>query len=355
MAIKTGSEFQPFPLFDTENPPKRRFSYTSPPKNNKANISFNTFAASADLSRKDGWLKKRSKNLFHHWQWRYFVLQDKKLYYYRKSTDNQPAFVINFDLVTVDVQVINPTSPSSIIILPLGSKRILELKAKSSQELADWAFALHFHINSSEGKKKDLATLNQKKEFWKFDRISDAQFRQSASTGDILLFRSKNIAAKVQRVLTRSKFDHVAMLLCYSSGKIGLLEATGLDGVGIVFWDDFLMYNWHLLYSRIVYRKLNIERDQKMLDILSDFVDKVKGKGYKITPQKIFKKRENLKPGHEKNFFCSELIASAYKSLGLLPDEVPSCHYWPGHFANEKNIEIIGASLGPQLVVDMNL
>ncbi|CAG9329377.1 unnamed protein product [Blepharisma stoltei] len=355
MASKTGFENQSLPTFRIDDPPRRRYSCPNAPQRSRVNSSFSSFSTSSDLPTKDGWLKKRSKNIFHRWQWRYFVLQNKKLSYFRKKTDIQPAYVINFDLVTVDVQVINPNDPSSLMIVPLGSKRILELKAKTSQELADWALALHFHISVSDGRTKDLVTLNQKKEFWKFDRISDYQFRQSASTGDILLFRSKNIAAKIQRSLTRSKFDHVAMLLCYSSGKIGLLEATGLDGVSIVFWDDFLMYNWNLLYTRIVYRKLNIERSQKVLDILSDFVDKVKGKEYKITAQKLFRKRENLKPGYEKNFFCSELIASAYKSLGLLPDNVPSSHYWPGHFANENKIELVGASLSPELLIDMEL
>jgi len=48
------------------------------------------------------------------------------------------------------------------------------------------------------------------------------------------------VAARLQRSLTRSEYDHVAMLLNYGGGVIGLLEATGIEGVSIVLWDEFL-------------------------------------------------------------------------------------------------------------------
>ena len=46
---------------------------------------------------------------------------------------------------------------------------------------------------------------------------------------------------------------------------------------------------------------------------------------YRLNPAKILRKRfendaENI--SEDKSYFCSELIASAYKCLGLLPKEV---------------------------------
>ena len=38
----------------------------------------------------------------------------------------------------------------------------------------------------------------------------------------------------------------------------------------------------------------------------------------------------------DRKWFCSELVAAAYKCLGLLPEEVPSAHYVPGSFASES-------------------
>lgn len=37
----------------------------------------------------------------------------------------------------------------------------------------------------------------------------------------------------------------------------------------------------------------------------------------------------------DQGFFCSELIAAAYKKLGLLPKDRPACKYWPGNFSTE--------------------
>ena len=46
---------------------------------------------------------------------------------------------------------------------------------------------------------------------------------------------------------------------------------------------------------------------------------------YKLNPSKIFRRKysndaENIK--HDKSFFCSELVASAFKCLGLLPRDI---------------------------------
>ena len=36
-------------------------------------------------------------------------------------------------------------------------------------------------------------------------------------TGDLLLFKTKNTGAKIQRVLTNSEFDHVAMIVKFKN------------------------------------------------------------------------------------------------------------------------------------------
>jgi hypothetical protein len=53
-----------------------------------------------------------------------------------------------------------------------------------------------------------------------------------ADTGDILLFRGKSMACSIQRSFTRSEFDHVALILRYSSGELYLFESTG----NVVIW-----------------------------------------------------------------------------------------------------------------------
>lgn len=45
------------------------------------------------------------------------------------------------------------------------------------------------------------------------DSMSEKQFIQTAETGDVLLFYTKNTGAQLQRFLTNSDFDHVAMVI----------------------------------------------------------------------------------------------------------------------------------------------
>jgi hypothetical protein len=78
---------------------------------------------------------------------------------------------------------------------------------------------------------------------------------------DLLLFKGKNVSAKLQRSFTRSEYDHVALILRYSNGEIYLFEATGKDGVGLCSWQTFMRNKWHLLYEKLVFRHLEINRE----------------------------------------------------------------------------------------------
>ena len=187
----------------------------------------------SELPVKRGWLKKKTRRVIGSRQSRYIVLKDQKFMYYHQETDTAPAGIINFDQITVDVQITNPEKPTEMIIIPLGSKRKFRLRAENPAELTEWALALYQHIESSQGKKSDLVSVSRKVNFWKFDRISEQHFRDVACTGDLLLFRGKSAAAKLQRGFTRSKYEHVAMILRYSSGLIALLEATAMEVIYI--------------------------------------------------------------------------------------------------------------------------
>ncbi len=79
-------------------------------------------------------------------------------------------------------------------------------------------------------------------------RITEKGFLDQAETGDILLFRSKSLGNKLLRTMTRSEFDHIALLLKYTNGKIILFEATGKEGVGLSTWSTFRKNKWDKLY-----------------------------------------------------------------------------------------------------------
>lgn len=124
-----------------------------------------------------------------------------------------------------------------------------------------------------------------------------------------------------------------------SNEKISILESTGAQGVTITSMEDFIKENWSLSYKRIVYRELKINRNRDFINSLEslikvNFKKQVVGKGYAINPFRLFQKySSNDSPSNLKensSFFCSELIASIYKRLGLLQNEISSSQYWPG-------------------------
>lgn len=89
------------------------------------------------------------------------------------------------------------------------------------------------------------------------------------------MFRGKNIASKFQRSFTGSEYDHVALLLRYGNNELVLLEATGKEGVGLCSWTCFMRNRWHLLYKKLVLRHLEMQRTDKMIDVLEKFVKQV--------------------------------------------------------------------------------
>ena len=58
----------------------------------------------------------------------------------------------------------------------------------------------------------------------------------------------------------------------------------------------------------------------------------------------------------KEGFFCSELAASLYKHIGILPKDRSSSSYWPVHFTLNENLQLInGASLGSEMLINFDL
>jgi len=56
------------------------------------------------LPSMEGYMKKKSTNMLQIWQKRYFVLKNKKLYYYKTEEKDLMAGCVDFDLVTVKLE-----------------------------------------------------------------------------------------------------------------------------------------------------------------------------------------------------------------------------------------------------------
>ena len=179
-----------------------------------------------------------------------------------------------------------------------------------------------------------------------------------------MLFRGKNATSRLQRSFTGAHYDHVGLLLKYSDGSIVLFEATGTEGVGLVTWSRFLKNRWNLLYHKLILRHLIYEREEPTFqENVETFVKRYLGNKYSVSPTKLLRAKSIL-PGakgapadKDRTFFCSELVAAAYKDLGFLDPVKASSKYWPGSFAakNRKFKLLDGALLADELLIDFRI
>lgn len=117
-----------------------------------------------------------------------------------------------------------------------------------------------------------------------------------------------------------------------------------------------MAFKWYLLYEKIALRKLDFYRTNQTIGSVDKFMKKTIGKRFKISLNKLMRKKESGKVGKkEETYFCSELIAELYKHVGLLPNNKISSQYWPINFSSAKKLDLLkGASLGNEIIIDFN-
>eukprot|EP01017_Pseudomicrothorax_dubius_P031052 TRINITY_DN3923_c0_g2_i8.p1 TRINITY_DN3923_c0_g2~~TRINITY_DN3923_c0_g2_i8.p1 ORF type:complete len:270 (-),score=51.24 TRINITY_DN3923_c0_g2_i8:114-923(-) len=248
----------------------------------------------------------------------------------------------------------------SFILHPTNFARSFTFRATDNADMLRWFYSISKAIDTSNGFRRSLTNLFSEKKFWKFDRLSIKQLIKTAESGDILLFTSKQTHADMQRIFTGSKYDHVALLIVSNpqheeKRQVYVFEATGGEGVSVTNLMDFKTNKWYLLYTRLVIRKLNYKRETNFFEKLQEFFKKTHGKKYSISAQKLLKKQSMIAQDEDfkdRAFFCSELVAAAYKRLGLLPNDISSTQYWPGSFSSEYDLPLQSCSLGQEILID---
>ena len=176
-------------------------------------------------------------------------------------------------------------------------------------------------------------------QFWLYSSISEELFLKYVDTGDIILFRCRGgrqglIGPGVTRAFTNSPFDHVAIVLRFGDyvKDLYILEAVGDKGVRIVSWMN-LRYELHEegFFEKLVTRKLLYDMTPEKLTDLDMFRRNTVGKRYGLSATKLLfnqpsetnfdscrSSRESAMHANvaqERQFFCSELIAKAFKVL----------------------------------------
>ena len=147
------------------------------------------------------------------------------------------------------------------------------------------------------------------------DTITEHDFLSSAQTGDLLLMSTNDSPSAVQRFLTNSEYDHIAMVVRFQD-VVKIFEANADDGVNIYSWDQFVT-QFHQ-YEKISLRALNYERKVELQPVLLKFIRSVMGKKYDLHALKLMRKTSEDENDPLKGYFCSELVAKVYKRAGLL-------------------------------------
>ena len=109
--------------------------------------------------------------------------------------------------------------------------------------------------------------------------------------------------------------------------EVYFLESTSNKGVSISRWSSVRRYLGDF-YQQVVLRHLEIPRNDEMAARLEIFLQESVGNRYGMSTTKLlFNHRPSIKPKHgafidqDRTFFCSELVAKAYKVLGVMVDD----------------------------------
>ncbi len=198
-------------------------------------------------------------------------------------------------------------------------------------------------------------------------RATYRQLRDTLSTGDLLLFDGDGIISRGIQLLTDSHFSHIGMaivsseldtIFCWESTTLSTVKDadTGLatKGVQLVLLSDRLnTYQGKVSVRHLLGESLT-EHD---LRDLSSLRQRLKGTPYEEDDlELLFSALDyfDQDDGEEdlSSLFCSELVAEAYQTLGLLPPCKPSNEYTPADFSEKEDMELLnGFHLGDEIKI----
>jgi len=212
---------------------------------------------------------------------------------------------------------------------------------------------------------------------------------QKIRPGDIILFRNSHAQAAAQRLFCGTDWDHVGLVVQdYHCGEDGVpccgqdtkawqaerrekkpsdpwgrpwhtLEAMS-NGVDVYPFSSEQVKHFRGVQS---VRRLHIppERRPAAEARLTEFVDQVKGMPYSKTVLTLVRAANyfgtNDLEGDLQCFFCSELVAAAYKAMGVLEPSRNCNMYIPGDFSTTGDPAraatlVEGCRLGGEVIVE---
>lgn len=221
-------------------------------------------------------------------QTRYVVLTSEKMYLFESSAKKSVLACFNFTVLPASL--IKSQGENEIRLGFDQECEDLILRAQNAAVKSRWVKAMEGVIERNSDCKK-IFMMTKIKPLYEFsDTITEGEFERVAETGDILLFLTDHTAGKIQRFLTSSSYDHVAMVIRLN-GDLMVFEANQGDGVALYRWGKFVRY--FNLYKKITYRKLKTWRKKELHECFLKFAKKNMGKKFDIGAYKLLLKQES--------------------------------------------------------------
>ena len=194
--------------------------------------------------------------------------------------------------------------------------------------------------------------------------------RPELKTGDIVLFSGKSAVSNLIKLFSGGKWSHVGMVLVLDEFQKAVLlwESTTLSNIPDVETKAQtkgvqlvpLSQRLSSYVGDVTVRKLSKPVSNNMQKRLAACRKDLSRKPYERGEMELLKAAYDGIGGASSgedlsSLFCSELVAEAYQSMGLLPDYpdgLPSNEYVPLDFSDRRTLALrSGYSLGPEIAL----
>ncbi len=195
-------------------------------------------------------------------------------------------------------------------------------------------------------------------------------FRDAAAetrTGDVWLFRGPSTADRAIRLVTNSPFNHVGMVIAIDDLPPLLWHAELGASLPDVWAGehrrgaqlhrlDGAVATWVHRYGQAAwFRPIDREVDRTAENAALRAVADLGGRPFPRTAALARRWLRGRVAGRSdvqlEDLFCAEIVALTYERMGLLGADRPPNWYDPGRFWSGDRLQLVGASLGPEVAV----
>jgi hypothetical protein len=197
------------------------------------------------------------------------------------------------------------------------------------------------------------------------DGLTMQEAAQTAQTGDVFLFRGPSAADRAIQAITNSPVNHVGMVIALDDLPPLLWHAELGQSLPDVWAGERhrgtqlhrltdAVATWHHKYGQDAWmRQVDIDVTREMEDEALRVVNELDGTTFPKTASlaRGWLKGRVRKRNDLEQLFCAEVVAITYERMGLLESKRPPNWYDPGKFWSGDRLELIGATLGPEIAI----